>query len=56
MTFVNFGVILVNVGDGLDDCGLLVGSKVRVEDWREYTVESLFPEKSSVSAGAKPSR
>jgi hypothetical protein len=29
MTFANFGVILVNVGDGLDDCGLLVGSKVR---------------------------
>lgn len=28
-----------------------------LEDWREQTYfESLFPEKSSVSAGAKPSR
>jgi hypothetical protein len=30
MCLIDFEAVLVDAGDGLDDCGLLVGSKVRV--------------------------
>lgn len=40
MSFINFGPVLVDVGDGLDGCGLVAGSSVVrfvLEDWREQT-------------------